>query len=296
MRRASIIAILAVGASCGGGGGSGAPTNGATAYCRSYIQALNEAWARCFGGTASEYAQNSMRFCADLDGLVAKGTIVYDSAKGAACLARLQSALATSCSTEDCLTDGIIGQLDPGAECVSGAECQLGADCVAPLNASPCAKKTCAQAPPVSARIEEGEPCPAGSPPCVDFLGCLPDAPGSMQFVCRVARVGEFCQSDFDCPPDDYCGDVAHTCQVRSAIGAPCSSDQGCAVLAACDEGSHTCVPAGRVGQPCPGSFLGCITGSCGPGPDGAGICVMSLPGGAQCLADENCASGVCVG
>jgi hypothetical protein len=291
MHRSGVITLCLAAAACGGGGAASSDT--ATAFCSSYDQLWSQAEARCFGGTPADFAAGSTAFCGALDGLVAKGTIVFDHAKAADCLARAEPALAARCfGFDDCFADGVVGQLATGAPCVSPAECQPGSTCQI-ADAPMCTGKTCVPSPPPPPDdgLKEGAPCPVESEACSFFLTCIPDAPGATMGVCRVAGVGDPCGLAGGCPPQDYCADD-NTCKPRLALGQPCKlAFHGCQFLAVCDPSSYTCVPAGRPGEPC-GNMDFCASGAC---TQVSGVCEANLPTGSPCDADGSCASGACL-
>lgn len=139
--------------------------------------------------------------------------------------------------------------------------------------------------------LSSGDPCKPGQA-CPDGEVCLGGSIRTSGLCGRPLEQGGACLSHADCEAHLAClgGDGGATCQPRQSAGASCQDDRECFQSARCVE--HVCTQLGLPTQAC-GDQLGCRWGLCRENGD-AGVCGSLLGAGLSCMANEQCASGVC--
>jgi hypothetical protein len=153
------------------------------------------------------------------------------------------------------------------------------------------------------ARLPVGADCSEYGNDCDEMLSCLPDSEGNS--TCRLTAelyvngLGEACGgSNPLCSPELHCADVgekSHVCVEPSTDGGTCyaayppmcPSDRYC-LIADSSSVEGTCVPRPTDGEDC--SAVGCDRGH---------VCIHEVcrkvaPNGADCTADDECASWDC--
>ncbi len=198
---------------------------------------------------------------AEVQAKVAQGTLVFDPAAAAMCIAQMP----TTCDTSSGLgfdpaicARAVHGPLPGGAPCLDGASCASGY-CGESQSAVPCPDKCV----PVA---QVGDPCQFL---CPGGLYCVS---GKCAFAKPVvyAQLGQPCQPQ--CDPALYCRESGDfTCQARLAPGVACNSDtdqcvDGYSCLRLYDQVSGVQKPAvctvlAKAGEAC--SLGHSIQGSC---------------------------------
>jgi hypothetical protein len=139
----------------------------------------------------------------------------------------------------------------------------------------------------------EGEPCTGTCGPASGTLACGGDGPNDHNASACFVSDGLFCNP------------TSGTCQRRAAIGQPCSDNIACESLR-CDLSSMSCAAVLPVGSDCGHNVFGCGVDSvceagsmlCTSFSAQAGlhcVCTRTLPEGAACHDDRQCASSPCV-
>jgi hypothetical protein len=288
----STVAAVAVSVGCGGSGSgdislADLPAAVTSRYCPIEVHCgryPDEATCR----TASRSSLGQLQ--AD----VTAGTIKYDGAQAAACLAAVAN------ETRDCRTSQMpgppppsclatfTGTLPPGGACLSNEECASGA-CDLSSCAAACCRGSCM--PGMPSQIPLGGTCtgaagtcvagafcdtsttpfqcvpvlPAGSPctdpdSCAAGLACL----GSTRVCGALAGEGAPCMGEGTCDLlTDFCDSTTSTCKPRLGVGSDCDpNNDGCVGYGFCDQTTSKCVALGRVGEPCAvniGPGVGCL-------------------------------------
>ncbi|HTQ48112.1 MAG TPA: hypothetical protein VMI75_35395 [Polyangiaceae bacterium] len=281
--------------------------SGAVALCNGMFDAGSQSFDSCcsaadkttkgYGYIHSSFAEG-LTFCnTNLTGSLAKGRIAIDAVQSAACIAAIQSALASSPLCWPSVWPNRLGSLPPqltpaacaspvvglqqvGDPCFQDYECATGLTCV---GWAASADGTCQQPPAVGEAC--GLTCDGGGSGAITYFypfgphpGC---AAGAYCGVCSCEAQGGAdascggagsCQGSLVCV-DQYCSAGGY-----GMAGAPCSGDPDCVDGTWCDYrndgGTPTCQPRETAGGPC--EFTGfpdsCL-GSCEPSGD-AGACV----------------------
>jgi hypothetical protein len=256
----------------GGAGGTGAAPNSLEDFLAAYEQAICDDSAPCCAAVgASANIAACKQLVSSLTSLVlsaaSKGTIQYDGANAAECLAAFQQA-AASCDQslmEASACDTVLtGTVQPGGAC------EINTECIAPPGGdTSCTDGACVQEP----RGVAGSPCKGT---------CTQD--GTVT-VCSGNGSG-----DANCYTNDglRCDESTNLCAAPLPIGASgCSTGDDCVEGAYCDAG--TCAAGLPVGSPC--TFDECDPGAafCS-----SGQCAAKLPDGASCTGSGECVGGAC--
>ncbi len=197
---------------------------------------------------------------------IADGTIKYDPAAGAACLAATKTDCAGLMKMGDVpvCRKALAGTLADGKTCSESAQCQ--SDFCATKDYT-CSTGVC------KARVAAGAAC-APQDQCLEGLRCVAgkcasDAP---------AKLGESC-TDLSCADGAYCDFAASgKCVAQKPAGADCSGSDECAAPNFCNgDKAGKCAPLPPEGQPCKWT-------------DGPKACANGL----VCVATSALASGTC--
>jgi hypothetical protein len=286
----SAVAAVAVSGGCGGSG------SGAISLADLPAAVVNMACPiRAHCGQYPDEATCRASFRSDpgqAQADVAAGTVKYDGAMAAACLAAIAS------ETRDCRTSQtpsspppsclaiFTGTLPLGGACLASEECASGW-CDFSGCADVCCRGMCVPGP--LSQIPLGGTCsgangecvagafcdasstpfqcvpvlPAGSPclapdSCAAGLECLP----STRVCGTLAAEGAPCTGEGTCDLlTDFCDSTTATCKPRLAPGSDCDpSNDGCVGYAFCDQATSKCLALGRVGERCLVTFAtGCL-------------------------------------
>jgi hypothetical protein len=274
---------LALGVSCGDGGGAGS----ADAFIASYCDLLSPCCSKA--GLRSDGQQCRLFF-----GLVPKSS--YDKQAGEACLAEER---AKAGNPEFCQSNGgggespscakvfgeKAGSMKPGETCDSDNDCAASSE----------GKVACATAFSGGGQIRKCQVQvrgKAGDKPCVAsvegisrlFNTSVDDVP-SKGYLCYDAdnlrcdstssscvpfnTAGETCTSSFngECAAGTYCDDTTKKCTAQKALGAMCSDD-GFSSHSQCAAGGYCKAP---------------------------GVCTAQVADGGTCSSDNECKSNRCV-
>ena len=290
----------------------------ASQFCAQALEISAALNARCQTGATADWLGffSTFTHCANLDALVAKGTVRYHRDQAAACLASLSATRACDgvADFNGCYTKVVEGTRAVGASCTDDAECPWNAPCFVPgsFDFNTCATAVCTHLPTVAgdscadlsvclgnltcldgtckANLGAGATCNDTTPSCSGGLTCGPA--GS---CVPIGMAGDACLSDSDCPGALFCSN--NKCAARVTIGGACDPVVGgCIHFAICDVATSTCVSASHFGELCDNYM--CIGGLCG-GPAGAETC--NAPGdlgdtctvGGECLS-RGCQNGIC--
>ena len=293
------LAIVAVNIGCGGG--SGSPVrNSSTAgdFCHSLTPAVAGMAFRCYGGTQStwEGIYAHLIDCDTVAKSIADGRLLYDAAKGAACLASIATVDCTNTDEVIACTTALVGHVPSGGECRTGlslfSDCVPGAFCKASVN-------TCGGT--CQAYAQAGASCVSTT---TSTVRCDPDTScqSTTQLCVADASEGQPCMgpSAGSCAPGLFCDGAtltaAGTCRKRKTTGT-CTSGGDCASGYSCT-GTGTakgCTKMKLTGDPCTPGNRDCFTLlHCASD----GKCADPAAGGQPCGLDANneyvsCASGL---
>jgi hypothetical protein len=288
------------------------------AVCDMYVTDVCRAKIECFDWDyASHDACLAAQECdgfADLNELLARGSVRYDAAAVGACHARLQD---DPCSLGPILFSvptlpealamcgALTGQLDEGAGCDTRLECSEGLSC----DVEAACPGTCV-VPPPDDDLPEGSACvteiciPAQEhcSQCALGLECVSE-------VCvKTPAVGDPCAEILGCGNALWCDMAAGQCAPKAALGQACSDFRqvapNCEGGLWCDDPpampmqTGTCHEPAQEGQPCRDD-ANCVEPlTCLPVPGSTafdlGMCGAKLPNGALCNSFDDCESDLC--
>jgi hypothetical protein len=317
-----VLGVLA----CGGGStpsgstgaagtGGGAPTT-AQAFCQQVQATFAAGNARCFGGTAADWAA-SPDYCTTIGKLTT--TIRFDASMAKDCLATLTAKAAAECNPDvPCVDQVVMGLVASGKPCTSSAECAPGVDCLSSSDTS-CVQPVCAAPAKVGAPCfpycAEGGVCDLAKNKCVAVvevdvggtcgdqpshvcksgLTCLYDTTGTSGKCATRPMVG--CEADFDCDfLLEFCDLPTKACKPRIKLGAACTdAPSGCQISTICDPVTNRCAKAGHPGERCASELNLCFSGYCDfSDPQAPPTCRVAKAAGVACASAGECQSGVC--
>ena len=311
LMRAALLALLLCACGDTGGGGGPIPLDQLQVaykayYCNLYVRCgLVDDLITCSKAGQNDFAD------ADLIAAAEAGTVVYDGAAAAECLAgltascdrTLQNFTPDAC---DRVFGGTVGDL---GTCAINRECLSNSCAVTPCSTTCCEGGCQGSSPPVrptlgqscltnpncvdsycdlntntcSAYIPAGASCPFGGS-CARGLEC------SNGTCMQLPATGAPCTQLYDCSSiGDYCGASA-TCTPYGLTGSACTSDVMCAPWYRCDTTTSECALRPVAGDSCDNAS--CIDASyCDATTQ---KCVALLPAGAGCTSIEQCQSMQC--
>lgn len=301
-RLAMACAALGLVSACGsstGSGGTGGTGGATTIAAADWPKAVEDTMCTiattCTEGfpfTFSSFA-NCKTFMADsgemggVDELayVTKGTVDYDAAKAAECLAAMKAQCGFKDEPEACEL-AFQGKLETDAACDDSAECKGDAECV--TDNQGCNGKC-------KPRAAEGEACKEVG--CQKGLVC--DYQSDKCVVEKTGAKGDDCDSN-ECGAGLFCdynnggGGGVPKCRELGAEGAACEDHEQCAEGLACADSK--CAKPGAMGDACddPGESRVCVAGhTCaiiGKLSDKTAKCLHTVKPGEKCTSHQQCA------
>jgi len=245
--------------------------------CDIYVADVCRAKIDCYDWDYQSYescltAQECDGF-ADLEAMLAAGSVSYDAAAAGDCIALFE---ADPCALGPIVfavpavfeilswCEALHGNLGEGAACTSGAECGEGLECDKTVTCP----GTCI-VPPPNDNLPEGSACLTAI--------CIP-----AQEHCSQCALGLEC--------------VNEVCVTTQMVGDPCEGILGCGNVLWCNMNAGVCAPKAQVGEPC--SDFRQIAADCAAGlwcddppamPDVAGTCFERSVLGGPCRSDSDC-------
>jgi hypothetical protein len=308
VRRVVAVAVFALGAAVGCGGGAipfpqFEPT-ALAAVCR--LEVLCQAYPDQVTCMTSE--QIEPHFYDTLGKDIAGGKVIYDGASARACVDAIngfsscsRSAFATIDASPAC-SKIFTGTVATGGACFFGEECAGQGTCGSTSSCAigQCCAGTC-QAGSVTVQLggdcsRAGTVCTAGTI-CLGNSGSSPLA-STTQTCQNPVQAGGACANLNACAAGLYCDANSQTCKAQVATGGACDpslSSTDCESEADhCDATTMTCTPPLAIGSPCANSTQSCVSyATCDAT---SGTCIARPDVGAACDATNgpNCLGGTC--
>lgn len=214
---------------------------------------------------------------AELLAAIENGTVRYDEAAAADCLASLAGA---TCAREgfrraetDACDRAFQGTVGAGGTCAIDEQC-ISDTCEVPSCPDACCQGTCVGDTPPPAAPREGESCAVDS-------SCVQSFCDSTTMLCTAYR-----QNGQSCSDSDECasGACTGTCVALAGPGEACMPEPGCRDLGTyCSPTSNTCVALGLAGDACG------TTAPCSPVYQCVGGACALRPTLGQSCADQDC-------
>lgn len=301
-RKAVAMAALGLLSACGtstGSGGSGGTGSTGSIAAADLPKAVEDAMCTvattCTDGFEFTFSsvENCKAFAAssgELGGVedlayVTKGTVDYDPAKAAACLAAMKATCDFKNEPEAC-DQTFQGKLEADAACESSVECKGDAECV--TDNMGCNGKC-------KARAAEGEACKEVG--CQKGFVC--DYQSDKCVVEKLGAKGDDCDSN-QCGAGLFCdynnggGGGVPKCRELGAEGAACDDHEQCAEGLGC--ANDKCAKPGAMGDACddPGETRVCVAGHVcaiiGKLSDKTAKCLHTVKAGEKCTSHMQCA------